>query len=76
VGLKDDLGHYGTHDVKRWSTLAVIEVWMGVYGLQLTADKAEAVMLTRKKACGDPSFFVCGRRLTMKRCVKYLGVYI
>jgi len=49
---------------------------MKINSLQLAYDKTRAVMLARKRNYGDPIFLVGGRQVTMRRCVRYLGVHI
>lgn len=48
--------------------------WMRENGLEIAAQKTEAIILTKKWAYSDPELFIEGHPVPIKKSLKYLGV--
>lgn len=57
-------------------TIGVIEKWMKDRGLSLAPAKAEAIMLSGRRAADLPEIAIGGLPIALKRELKYLGVIL
>lgn len=80
VAFADDVAVIATGRTTDWleiatnNALEIVEKWMEDSGLQLSAAKTEAVMLTSKRAYARPKFYLKGIELEIKSETKYLGM--
>jgi len=57
-------------------TLEDIVGWMSSNGLRLAPEKSECVVLTRKHSFREPSLYIQGCQVPVKRSVRYLGIQL
>ena len=56
--------------------LSKIEAWCNEKSLSVNPEKAEALLVTRKRKYKIPDLSIFGKPIQLKKFVKYLGIYI
>ncbi|SPP81369.1 blast:Putative 115 kDa protein in type-1 retrotransposable element R1DM, partial [Drosophila guanche] len=82
VGFADDVAivvvakHLAAAEELANAAVRAVESWLTVAGLDLAAQKTEAVLISSRKAVETASVQVGGTTIRSQRAIKYLGVLI
>jgi len=57
-------------------TFQTINEWMTAHGLELVADKSEALVITKRRVRNEMSVLCAGHMVKSQRSLRYLGVQI